>query len=130
MQPDRIGILLSTQELGDWLDRQGPDRWWLIDGDPLLTSLVSFPCTGDEIAIVLRKINKSLFLLPRDAADPSELTSLTIDDIDRFAFLDPFRNERMFRFRWDSTPPGQEWMLLEDKKSAELARSSCILENR
>src|SRR6266436_6780762 len=112
MQPDRLGIRLSPQELGAWLDRQGSDRWWLVDGDPLLTSLVSFPCTGDEIAAVLRRIDKPLFLLSRNAAQPGESTELGIEDIDRFAFLDPFRDERMFRLRWDSIPPGQEWMLL------------------
>src|SRR5207249_8593119 len=40
----------------------GADRWWNVDGDPLLTGRMTFPCPGDELATELRKIDRPLLV--------------------------------------------------------------------
>jgi hypothetical protein len=122
MSPDPPGFRLATGELADWLDRQDPDCWWLVDGDPLLMGLVSFPTTGDVLAARLRKIDQPLLVL--DDRDKSGSADLSADDLDRHVYLDEHDQERIFRLQWDTTPPGVEWLLIEDKESARLARSS------
>lgn len=122
MPPDPPGFRLTSGELADWLDRQDPDCWWLVDGDPLLMGLVSFPTTGDVLAARLRKIDRPLLVLDdRKEFEPAELS---VDDLDDHFYLDDHDQERIFRLRWDTTPPGVEWLLIEDKESAALARSS------
>ena len=35
---------VPSSELAAWLEQQGKDRWWNVDGDPLLTGEMPFPC--------------------------------------------------------------------------------------
>jgi hypothetical protein len=53
---------ISSAELGAWIAEQGTDRWWNVDGDPLLTGSLSFPCPGDELAEELRRIDRLLLV--------------------------------------------------------------------
>lgn len=55
MHPEPHESRLSSEELASWLDRQGPESWWLVDGDSLLTGLLFFPCTGDVLATDSRR---------------------------------------------------------------------------
>src|SRR5436190_5148789 len=57
---------ISSAELAVWVERQGLDRWWNVDGDPLLTGRVPFPCPGDELAEELRRINRDLLVRDRN----------------------------------------------------------------
>jgi hypothetical protein len=49
-------------ELAAWLEDQGKDRWWNVDGDPLLTGRMTFPCPARDLAGELRKINRPLLV--------------------------------------------------------------------
>src|SRR5947207_9170352 len=54
--------MIASSELADWLERQGADCWWNVDGDPLLTGRLTFPCPTDELAAELRRIDRPLLL--------------------------------------------------------------------
>src|SRR5438105_15767448 len=56
---------ITSSELAVWLERQGIERWWSVDGDPLLTGRLSFPCPADELAEELRRINRTLLVQDR-----------------------------------------------------------------
>ena len=53
---------VAAGELAAWLEQQGEDRWWTVDGDPLLTGRLAFPCPADELAPELRKIGRPLLV--------------------------------------------------------------------
>ena len=44
---------IKSEELANWLDDQ-PESWWIVDGDPVLTSHVDFPCPSEELSAELR----------------------------------------------------------------------------
>ena len=52
---------LPAEALADWVESQ-PDRWWAVDGDPYLMSVVDFPCPGDELAPEIRRVGKDLLV--------------------------------------------------------------------
>jgi hypothetical protein len=111
---------LPSAELAAWLDKQGSDVWWFVDGDPLLTGNVSFPCTGDVLAAELRRLNQPLLVVPPENSQPGD-RHLTSDDLDDLVYKEEGVDERMFLFRWAKTPERDEWMLSEDKDSAKFA---------
>ncbi len=58
---DQPHYKLAANVLADWLDAQ-PEKWWSVDGDPLLMSIVDFPCPSDELAAAIRHEGKGLLL--------------------------------------------------------------------
>ena len=112
---------LSSVELAAWLDKQDPDVWWLVDGDPLLTGNVSFPCPSDVLAAELRRLDQPLLLIPPETAQPGDRRIIS-DDIDELVYTEEGIEERMFRLRWAKFPDRHEWLLIEDLDSARWAR--------
>src|SRR5262249_54836289 len=53
---------LPPAELAAWLEQQGPDLWWNVDGDPLLTGRLTFPCPARTLATQLRTISRPLLI--------------------------------------------------------------------
>src|SRR5262249_30037535 len=53
---------LPSAELAAWLEERGPDRWWNVDGDPLLTGRLTFPCPARHLAAALRSIPRPLLI--------------------------------------------------------------------
>jgi hypothetical protein len=116
---------LPASELAAWIDRQGADVWWTIDGDPYLTGRLPSPCRGDELAIVLRQSLRTL--LVRDQAGEATGQVLTADRLDPHVerlgnsihMHDPSRPKPSWaddRFLWLSWKGERnEWMLAEDR---------------
>jgi hypothetical protein len=44
--PDEPYFRLPARELAAWIEQQGADTWWNVDGDSILTGRLSFPCTS------------------------------------------------------------------------------------
>jgi hypothetical protein len=111
---------LPSVELAAWLDKQDPDVWWLVDGDPLLTGNVSFPCTGDVLAAELRRLDRTLLLVPPEDANPEDrpLASADLDGL----FHRENGDERIFVLRWARSSYPHDWLLIEDLESAGFAR--------
>jgi hypothetical protein len=111
---------LPAAELANWLDKQNPDVWWLVDGDPLLTGNLSFPCPSDVLAKELRRLNRPVLLIPSEDVKRSS-GPISSNDLDSLVRKEGDRDERMFLFRWTQFPSYDNWMLIEDKDSARWA---------
>ncbi len=129
---------VESSELADWLESQGTDIWWSVDGDRFLMGQMSVPCPADELAALLRRINRPL--LVRDlsnspsargqqvtARELDKLVGRAGDDIQltgsrpRPAWL----NEREFYLAWPDR--GDEWMLIEYVETTEAERRDAAL---
>jgi hypothetical protein len=56
---------IPASELAAWLERQGRDSWWSVDGDPLLMGRVRLPCAAEDLARAIREIGEPLLVLDK-----------------------------------------------------------------
>jgi|SRR5579883_1632904 len=113
---------IDSSELAAWLESQGVDRWWNVDGDPLLTGRVSFPCPADELAAELRAINRPLLLHAKNPdAKGQRIDRTRLDELVSRLFGNlpangrgsvAWPSDRLFYFCWKDSP--YDWMLIED----------------
>jgi hypothetical protein len=133
---DRPHYRIAAPELAKWLEGLGTDRWWNVDGDPLLTGRLSFPCPADELAAELRRINRTLLVEDRrDAAsgrgeqvDARELDGLATrlgDNVQGSGKSAPWANDRLLFLCWEDR--GDEWLLVEDEETTERSRADASL---
>jgi hypothetical protein len=108
---------IHAADLAKWVESQGDESWWSVDGDPILTQRLDFPCTGDELAGVLRKLGKPLLLL--DVKEPPTATgeAITFHDLDRVAYRH-HSGDRIFQLCWEDGPD-VDWLLVEDTETSE-----------
>jgi hypothetical protein len=108
---------IAAAELAKWIADQDEESWWTVDGDPVLTQRVDFPCPGPDLAVALIQIGKSLLLLdPRDTSTASEET-ISSQQLDDVAYTDDF-GDRVFRLCWEDGPD-VDWLLVEDTQTSE-----------
>lgn len=124
---------LPAGELAAWIERQGADTWWTVDGDPILTGRLSFPCPGDELSDELRRINRTL--LVRDTQERSEAAGQAVDRNALDAMVDrlgkhasvgagpqpAWTSDRFLHLCWEGSD--QEWLLVEDRETTESSRN-------
>jgi hypothetical protein len=114
---------LPASELARWLDQQGADRWWTVDGDPLLGGLLALPGPGDELAAVLRRINKPLLLADKDNAPEARGQMVRAADLNQLADTLPHYGDagpggdRAFYLSWKGSE--FDWLLIEDVLTSE-----------
>jgi hypothetical protein len=108
---ERLHCTVSASTLAKWIENQ-PNRWWVVDGDPLLTSQVDFPCPSDELAPAIERIGGNLLVQdsgsssePGEIVDPSKLDSLA-DTKNR-------RRQKTLLLSWESSDV--DWLLIEDE---------------
>ncbi len=122
---------LLSLELAKWLEREGANSWWNVDGDPLLTGRMTFPCPADELATELRKINRPLLVqAPKgdteasgqliDASKISPLVTRFAGNLQSAGPLPEWANDRFFYLCWKGSP--HEWLLAEDSVTAKQYR--------
>ena len=122
---------ISSSELAAWLEGQGTDRWWTVDGDPLLTGRLSLPCPADELAAELQRINRTLLVQdPRKppsgrgeqiaAQDLDELVTRLGDNLQTNETMPAWANDRLLCLCWEDR--GDEWLLLEDEETTQRSR--------
>jgi hypothetical protein len=122
---------IASSELATWIEQHGINTWWAIDGDVYLSSRVPTPCRGDELANVLRRINRHLLVQTRDTTANGQI--VTRNDLDRVADhlgniypIDPslpkptWANDRCFWLCWKGDE--NEWLLTEDSAATEAFR--------
>jgi hypothetical protein len=119
--------------LADWLELQGADCWWTVDGDTVLSGRLSFPCPGDELAAELRSINKPLLLAAEDDKSAPQGEAATAADLDRLVGsadgpagfeAKKGERERWFFLCWKGAE--EDWFLQEDRLTSELARKDAL----
>jgi hypothetical protein len=122
---------ISSSELAAWLEAQGTDRWWNVDGDPLLTGRLSFPCPADELSDELRRINRVLLVQDRRKPPSGCAEQIVARDLDGLATrlgdnvrtngTPPWASDRLFFLGWEDG--GDEWLLAEDEETTECSRA-------
>lgn len=123
---------LPSSELAAWVEQQGPTIWWAVDGDPYLSSRVSTPCRGDELAAVLRRVNRPMLVAARDSSATGQpITRHDLDGVvDRIgnsihpinpALPKPkWADDRCFWMCWKGETA--EWLLTEDSEATRAFR--------
>ncbi len=103
---------VTAATLAEWVEGQ-PDKWWSVDGDPHLTSVVDFPCPGDELASALRRAGKNLLLRDKNPASRARGEVIAGDRLDGLADTDNRKHRKTFLLSWADSDV--EWLLLEDE---------------
>ncbi len=126
---------IPAAELAAWLEQQGLDRWWNVDGDPLLTGRLAFPCPADELAAELRKISRPLLIQAKKddrdavgqviaAAKLNEVAGRMAENIHllREEPMPPWGEDRVLYLCWKGTT--SDWLLTEDSETTEQMRAA------
>jgi hypothetical protein len=127
---------IAASELATWLEGLGADRWWNVDGDPLLTGRLSFPCPVDELAAELRRINRTLVVQDRRqpasgrgelivAQDLNKLVTRLRDNVQGVGKTAPWADDRLLLLCWEER--GGEWLLIEDEETTERSRADAAV---
>jgi hypothetical protein len=121
---------IASTDLAEWLEEQGKDRWWNVDGDPLLTGRLTFPCPASDLAAELRKIDRPLLVQAKK--DDKEAKGQPVGKVKIDALvghfsenlhvpaggeLPPWGGDRLLYLRWKGSP--EEWLLEEDSETTE-----------
>jgi hypothetical protein len=102
---------LPAETLAEWIENQ-PEKWWSVDGDPLLTSVVDFPCPGDELSPVIRRVGKDLLLRDKNPASRAHGEVISGDKLDELADTRIRTPQKILRLSWKDSDV--DWLLLED----------------
>jgi hypothetical protein len=121
---------LPADELAAWLEAQGNDRWWSVDGDPLLTGQLDFPCPADELAAELRQIGLPLLVQARKEDTGAKGQRIDRDKLDaivgkitdnlhliREGQLPAWSSDRLLYLCWKGST--NDWLLCEDSEAAK-----------
>jgi hypothetical protein len=125
---------IPSSELAAWLEQQGKDRWWYVDGDPLLTGRLALPCPADELAVELRKINRPMLVQAKNGDSVAKGQPIGRDKLSELVahFADNVPGsgseqmslcprDRLLYMRWKGSP--HEWLLCEDSQTTDLMRA-------
>ena len=107
---DRPHYTISAKTLADWIESQ-PDKWWSVDGDDYLMSVVDFPCPSDELVPAIRKVGKDLLLRAKPGS-PGMGEAIAADRLDEQVLADK-HHEKILRLSWADFD--DEWLLLDDE---------------
>jgi len=108
-----MDVTITVEQLAGWLEEQGADRYWSVDGDPELGGRLSFPCPGDELAGELRKIDKSLVVVP--PPEPPAEPGGPAPQLDRYVDEEEL-GTRVLQLRWEGSDSA--WLLIEDEETS------------
>jgi hypothetical protein len=122
---------LSSAELAAWLEEQGPDRWWTVDGDPLLTGRMTFPCPARYLAAELQKLSRPLLVKAKTDDHAAKGQPMSKDQIDAVVervgsdihiigegAKPLWPDDRILYLCWKGSI--NEWLLQEDSEAAAL----------
>jgi hypothetical protein len=109
-------FVISTREVADWLDSQ-PGTWWFIDGDFSLLGKVHFPCPNDELAGVLRQVDKNLIIATDKTVEIADGQRISRHELPLLADTQNRYQSRDFFASWEGDD--NVWILSEDTVAAE-----------
>jgi hypothetical protein len=123
---------VSSIELAAWIEHQGAEIWWCVDGDRLLIWRLCFPCLAAKLAAELRAINQPLLVVDHTGRTPEpsgqqigmeRLDSLVSRPSDRIELKQgraTWPEYRVLHFSWKGLE--EEWLLVEDKATTDRVR--------
>jgi hypothetical protein len=106
---------IKAEKLADWLDGQ-PDSWWIVDGDPVLTSQVDFPCPSEELSVELRGVSKLLRLFDPRKDSKAHGEVIRVEQLDDIADTNNNSHARTYLLSWDGDDT--QWLLAEYPEAA------------
>jgi hypothetical protein len=115
---------LPASALANWIERQGVDRWWSVDGEPFLTRLMPFPCPGDELAAELRRIDRPLLVFDKSRNPEARGQVIGEDKLDELVDRlgdDVTTANRLLYLSWKGSD--EPWLLVEDRETTESTRA-------
>lgn len=101
---------ISTAELADWLDTQ-PEKWWSVDGEFFLMSVLDFPCPTDELSPVIRGLNKTA--LVHNPVTNSHGEKISRDQLSLLGNTHSRSKRPIYAMSWDDSD--EVWLLMEDR---------------
>jgi hypothetical protein len=116
MSTVRHQFVISSRELANWLDSQ-PDCWWVAGPDDFLISRTNFPCPSDELAEVLRQVDKNIIIHTDKTIGIEEGRQISGHELPLLADTQNRYQNRDFLASWEGSD--KEWLLTEDKWAAE-----------
>lgn len=130
---------IAASELATWIEQQGADLWWNVDGDPLVTGRIFFPAPGDELAAEIRAIGRPLLVqASADAAtangQPIPAAMLNEIAVPLYPYeghngtVPPRPRDRFLSLCWKGA--ADVWLLIEDRATAEQMSAEAAVSNR
>jgi hypothetical protein len=129
---------ISSSELAAWLEAQGEDIWWNVDGDDaLLSGRLRLPAPADELAAKLRKINRTLLVEDQRDTPCGRGETITARDLDglvtrlgdniilRKGPRPLWMSNRTFALAWEGLDD-EWWMLNEDQWLTQAEREDAL----
>jgi hypothetical protein len=113
---ERPHYTLPAAALAGWIASQ-PERWWSVDGDPRLTSMVDFPCPSDELAPAIRKVGKDLLVLDKNGSSAARGDVIGSERLEELADIKNRRHQKTFLLSWADSDV--DWLLMEDEALVE-----------
>ena len=101
---------IKSEDLAKWLDDQ-PESWWIVDGDPVLTSHVDFPCPVEELSAELRRVRKPLRMFDPRNNSTAHGDAAPLEQLDDIADTDNNSQARTYLLSWDGYDI--QWLLSE-----------------
>lgn len=109
---------IDPKDLAKWLDEQA-DTWWIVDGDPVLTSHVDFPCPAEELSAELLRVNKPLRMFdPREGVQAQGET-VPVEQLNDIADTQNKAHGRTYLLSWEGDD--NQWLLGEDPEAAKVS---------
>ena len=102
---------VQAATLADWIESQ-PDKWWSVDGDPWLTSVVDFPCPTDELGPMIRRRREKLLVRDKDPESTAQGELITGKRLDELCDTRNRHQRKTLRLSWVNS--GIDWLLMED----------------
>ncbi len=126
---------IPSTELAHWLETEAANSWWNVDGDPLLTGRIPFPCPTDELVPELHRINRPILVQATkgdtaakgqriDAGKLAHLVTQFASNIHSSGPQPNWVNDRLFYLCWKGSK--FEWLLYEDSVTADQFRRDAI----
>ncbi len=120
---------ISAAELAEWLEEQGKNLWWNVDGDPLLTGRMTFPCPAWKLARELRTIDRPLLVQAKKEDNSAIGQAINKDKLNQIVgrFADTLHvlnavaprwsDDRILNLHWKHRT--HEWLLVEDSQTTK-----------
>lgn len=115
-------VRVRAGELAAWLEAQDEESWWTVDGDPLLTGRVAFPCPAATLAETLRRLKREMLLAVSKRVPLHQVRTVDREELGSLVEHDPDGN-RVLQLSWEEGPDFV-WLLIEDREIGELAMRS------
>jgi hypothetical protein len=80
---------IDAAVLADWLAGQASDRFWTVDGEPRIQEMLPLPCSGSDLAAVLKNRGSRVRVFGPDAtreASAADLAGWATQDEDGLVF--------------------------------------------